>query len=155
MLCPDGIISLFGAKQVFFVLIDHVSSICEEMSGIQAFLESVRRDVHVLQAFFVLGFVYFQSLFEVLGGGCELKLNVLQMVKFLFEGVVLSNKTFQDGFHDLILIGLFGDMQLPNNVDLLEQGYLSLQSFPHIFLSFYFHFDLPILLLLYFHFSFH
>ena len=48
------------------------------------------------------------------------------MVKFLSEGVVLSNKTFQDGLHDLILIGLFGDMQLPNNVDLLEQGYLSL-----------------------------
>ena len=65
-------------------------------------------------------------MFEVLGGSCELKLNVLKMVKFLFEGVVLSNKTFQDGFHDLILIGLFGDMQLPNNVDLLEQGYFSL-----------------------------
>ena len=75
------------------------------------------------------------------------------MVKFLLEGVVLNNKTFQDGLHNLILISLFWNMQLPNNVDLLKQSYLSLQSFPHIFLSFDLHFDLPILLLLHFHFS--
>ena len=154
MLFTNGIISLFSAKYVLFVLFNHISSICEEMSCIQTFLESVGRDIHVLQAFFVLGFVYLQSLFQVLGCGCQLKLNVLQMMKFLFDGVVLDNKTFQDRFHDLILIGLFGDMQLPNNVDLLEQSNLSLQSFPHIFLSLYLHFDLPILLFLHFHFSF-